>query len=87
MGQLSKRKTAHRKSQVARTAHAQADDSERGHGYSEQERRDSVMTASIDSFPASDPPGWISSKARPREDAAAADDASPAKATRKKQRR
>jgi hypothetical protein len=33
------------------------------------EEGDRVLIASIDSFPASDPPGWIEAKARPCEDA------------------
>jgi len=32
------------------------------------EQGDRVLIASIDSFPASDPPGWIEAKARPCED-------------------
>ena len=32
------------------------------------EEGDRVLIASIDSFPASDPPGWIEAKARPCED-------------------
>jgi hypothetical protein len=36
---------------------------------------DRIEVSSIDSFPASDPPGWIEAKARPCEDALSDQDA------------
>ena len=52
-------------SKTSRSGHANA---RRPRDHARSAASDRVMIASIDSFPASDPPGWIEARAHPSEE-------------------